>query len=86
MISAPPRVSVRAIGAPVTGSVPPALTPPPGVLWLGDGEVAGLSPPGGTVLTLAVGVDGLGEEVGVDGVDAGVDGEVDGDGLGLLLP
>jgi hypothetical protein len=55
---------VRPIGAPVSGSVPPALTPP-GVLWLGAGEVAGLSPPGGTVSTLAVGVDGLGDGVGL---------------------
>jgi hypothetical protein len=32
---------------------------------LGDGEVAGLSPAGGTVLTVAVGVDGLGDGVGL---------------------
>jgi hypothetical protein len=81
-----PTAMVRPIGAPVSGSVPAGLTPPPAVLALGlaGGETSGLSPPGGTVSTLAVGVDGLG--AGDEGVADGDEGVVDGEGLGLSLP
>src|SRR4051812_12991559 len=48
-----PSAAVVPIGAPVSGSVLPLLTPPPGV----GAEVVGLTlPPGGTVSALPVGV------------------------------
>jgi hypothetical protein len=64
-----PRPTTPALGAPVNGSVPAGLTPPP-VLLLGlglGGTVVGLTPPGGTVCTTPVGVVplGVGELLGL---------------------
>jgi hypothetical protein len=63
--SSPPIATVMPSGAPVSGSVPPALTPPPGV-ELGE-TVVGLTPPGGTVSVFPVGVlgAGVGEVLGL---------------------
>lgn len=86
-ISAPSEMTAP-VGAPVTGSALPALTPPPCVLTLSPGvglvlgtTELGLTPPGGTVSVLPVGV-GL-PEVGVLGV--GVPGFVVGVVLGVVL-
>ena len=65
----PPSEMIAPVGAPVTGRALPALTPPPGLLADGAGvAVVGLTPPGGTVSVLPVGV-GLG--LVVAGVVAG---------------
>jgi hypothetical protein len=62
----PPSETTAPIGGPVTGRALPALTPPPGLLVVGAGvAVVGLTPPGGTVSVLPVGVVVGGAVVGL---------------------
>jgi hypothetical protein len=91
-ISAPSEMTAP-IGAPVTGSALPALTPPPCVVMPGPGvglalepTELGLTPPGGTVSVLAVGVGFPDVDVPGAGVEGFVVGVVLGPVLGPVLP
>jgi hypothetical protein len=89
----PPSEMTAPIGAPVTGSALPALTPPPCVVVPGPGvglapgpAELGLTPPGGTVSVWPVGVGLPAVDVPGPGVVGFVRGVVVGVVLGPVLP